>query len=197
MPAGHSTTISILWIDGEAAAVGGDSVDGDAAVDGRQETSTERADRNFNELLQELRVAQTGVQILFAFLLTLPFTDGFAKITAQERGVYLGTLIATALATSCLIAPVSHHRILFRRRRKPELVNVASRLALAGLAFLLISVVGSVYLIFDVVVGTGVAGVIAGAIGLWLLLVWYVYPLAQRRTRHKPAVGHVGGGSHP
>jgi hypothetical protein len=197
MPAGHSTTISILWIDGEAAAVSGDSVDGDAAVDGRRETCTERADRNFNELLQELRVAQTGVQILFAFLLTLPFTEGFGKITAQERGVYLGTLIATALATSCLIAPVSHHRILFRRRRKPELVNVASRLALAGLAFLLISVVGSVYLIFDVVVGTGVAGVIAGAIGLWLLLVWYVYPLAQRRARQKPAVGHVAGGSHP
>jgi hypothetical protein len=182
-------------ISGWVAAVADDSVEGDVAIDGRHETSSERADRNFNELLQELRVAQTGVQILFAFLLTLPFTQGFPKISAQERWVYLGTLIATALATSCLIAPVSHHRILFRRRRKPELVNVASRLALAGLGFLLVSVVGSVYLIFDVVVGTGLSGVIAAVIGLWLLLIWYGYPLLQRRRLGQSAVGRAAGDS--
>jgi hypothetical protein len=188
-------TTSIVRVGGEVVIVGDDKVSDDAAVDGRNETSVERADRNFNELLQELRVAQTGVQILFAFLLTLPFTQGFAKINAQERGVYLCTLIATALATSCLIAPVSHHRILFRRRRKPELVDEASRLALAGLAFLLISVVGSVYLIFDVVVGTGMAGVFAGAIGLWLILIWYVQPLVRRRSLPEATVGRVAGGS--
>jgi O-antigen/teichoic acid export membrane protein len=157
---------------------------GDVAPDGRDETETERADRNFNELLQELRVAQTGVQILFAFLLTLPFTQGFVKIDAEQRVVYLATLIATALATSCLIAPVSHHRILFRRRRKPELVDVASRLAIAGLAFLLIAVIGSVYLIFDVVVGVGLAGVIAGALAAWFILIWYAQPLWQLRRRN-------------
>ncbi|HEV7976528.1 DUF6328 family protein [Amycolatopsis sp.] len=175
-----------------------DNAGGDATVDGRQETTTERADRNFNELLQELRVAQTGVQILFAFLLTLPFTQGFPKISVQQRGVYLATLIATALATSCLIAPVSHHRILFRRRRKPELVDEASRLALAGLTFLLISVVGAVYLVFDVVVGTGMAGVVAGAIGLWLLVIWYVQPLLQRRKlAGRSAGGAVSGSRRP
>jgi hypothetical protein len=164
-----------------AAVVRGDVGD-DAAVDGRHETLAERADRNFNELLQELRVAQTGVQILFAFLLTLPFTPGFVKITEQQRLVYLATLIATALATSCLIAPVSHHRILFRRRRKPEIVDQASRLALAGLTFLAIAVVGAVYLIFSVVVGVGMAGVVAGAIGAWLFIIWYVQPLLLRRS---------------
>jgi hypothetical protein len=187
-------TISVVCADGEVAAVGEDQAGGDAAVDGRQETRAERADRNFNELLQELRVAQTGVQILFAFLLTLPFTQAFPKISSQERGVYLGTLIATALATSCLIAPVSHHRILFRRRRKPELVDEASRLALAGLTFLMISVVGSVYLIFSVVVGTGAAAVVAGAIGLWLLLIWYVQPLLLRRSLPRSSVLRETGG---
>jgi hypothetical protein len=177
------------------AIVDDGSASGDAAVDGREETSAERADRNFNELLQELRVAQTGVQILFAFLLTLPFTQGFVRINAQQRGVYLCTLIATALATSCLIAPVSHHRILFRRRRKPELVDEASRLALAGLTFLLISVVGSVYLIFDVVAGTGMAGLVAGAIGLWLVVIWYVQPLLARRSIPHPPVSRVADDS--
>ncbi|GII21662.1 DUF6328 family protein [Planosporangium mesophilum] len=168
-----------------------DNAGGDAAVDGRTETPTERADRNFNELLQELRVAQTGVQILFAFLLTLPFTQNFARITEQQRTVYLGTLIATALATSCLIAPVSRHRLLFRRRRKPELVDEGSRLAIAGLAFLLVAVVGSVYLVFDVVVDTGVAAVVAGAIGAWLVLIWYVLPLLQRRKLPREDPGRV------
>src|SRR3954471_14600096 len=89
------------------------SRNGDVAEDGRHETAAQRADRNFNELLQELRVAQTGVQILFAFLLSLPFTQRFGQLTAEERVVYLITLLATALATACLIAPVSHHRVLF------------------------------------------------------------------------------------
>jgi Family of unknown function (DUF6328) len=160
------------------------SADGaDATADGRNETETERADRNFNELLQELRVAQTGVQILFAFLLTLPFTQRFGKVDAEQRSMYLGTLLATALATACLIAPVSHHRILFRRRRKPEIVDAANKLAQAGLAFLLLAVIGAVYLIFDVVVGSGLAGVIAGALAAWFVLVWYVQPLLQLRRR--------------
>ncbi|GAA1788585.1 DUF6328 family protein [Planosporangium flavigriseum] len=184
-----------MGIDGEVAAVIQDRVGGDAAVDGRRETRAERADRNFNELLQELRVAQTGVQILFAFLLTLPFTDGFGKINSEQRVVYLVTLIATALATSCLIAPVSQHRILFRRRQKPEIVNRAGRLALAGLAFLLVAVIGSVYLIFDVVVGVRAAGVVAGMIAAWFVLIWYVQPLLQRRALPRTGVPRVSGGS--
>jgi hypothetical protein len=160
-----------------------DRVGGDAAPDGRDETPTERADRNFDELLQELRVAQTGVQILFAFLLTVPFTQRFGQVTAEQRVVYLITLVVTALATSCLIAPVSQHRILFQRHRKPVLVAVASRLAIAGLAFLLLSVTGSVYLVFDVVEGGWLAGVVGAAVGLWIGLLWFVQPLYLRRRR--------------
>jgi O-antigen/teichoic acid export membrane protein len=153
----------------------------DVAHDGRDETEAERADRNFGELLQELRVAQTGVQILFAFLLTLPFTERFAHLGGEQDGIYLATLVSTALATVCLIAPVSHHRILFRNRRKPELVQVASRLAGLGLVFLWLSMVGAVFLIFDVVVGAG-AGVTASAVlTLVFLAVWYVYPLLRTR----------------
>jgi hypothetical protein len=160
-----------------------DQAGGDAAPDGRDETPAERADRNFNELLQELRVAQTGVQILFAFLLTLPFTVRFGEVTAEQRTVYLITLVLTALATSCLIAPVSQHRILFQRGRKPVLVAVASRLATGGLALLLLSVTGAVYLIFDVVEGGWLAGVIGAVIGVWMLLLWFVQPLYLRRRR--------------
>ncbi len=158
---------------------------GDVAADGRDETEAERADRNFGELLQELRVAQTGVQILFAFLLTLPFTQRFERLDSEDRTVYLGTLLATALATACLIAPVSQHRILFRRHRKPEIVDTASRLAEAGLVLLLAAVLGAVYLIFDVVIGTGIAGVITGALAVWFVLIWYVQPLLQLRQRQR------------
>src|SRR3954470_16354530 len=105
-----------------------------AETDGsqRDETGLERWDRNFIELLQELRVAQTGVQILFAFLLTLPFTNRFGDVSDLDKVVYVITLIASAVATALLIAPVSHHRQVFREGRKPELVSTASRLAKAG-----------------------------------------------------------------
>src|SRR5690349_19971277 len=130
------------------------------ADDGRDETVTERADRNFSELLQELRVAQTGVQILFAFLLTLPFTQRFEHISNDKVAVYLTTLSCTALATVFLIAPVSHHRVVFARRRKPQLVRDSGRMAKIGLVFLWLSIVGAMFLIFDVVVGTVVAVVV-------------------------------------
>src|SRR3954454_2621207 len=138
----------------------GDDVGEDVAGDGRNETVTQRADRNLNELLQEVRVAQTGVQILFAFLLSLPFTQRFSRITAEERVVYLATLLATALATACLIGPVSYHRVLFRQRRKEAIVEAANRLAQIGLAFLGIAVTLSVYLIFQVVAGRPLALVV-------------------------------------
>ena len=152
----------------------------DAAPDGRDETVTERADRNFNELLQELRVAQTGVQILFAFLLTLPFTQRFGKVGDVQQDVYLATLLSTALATVCLIAPVSHHRILFRRGRKPHLVQSGSRLAGFGLFFLWLSMVGAVFLVFDVVAGGGLATGVAAGLAVVFLSVWYVQPLMRR-----------------
>lgn len=163
-----------------AGLVGSRPAAGHAFDDGRRESVNERADRNFNELLQELRVAQTGVQILFAFLLTLPFTQRFAEIRGVDRWVFIMTLVATAVSTACLIAPVSQHRILFGKRLKPQLVRVANRLAQAGLAFLLVSVVGALFLIIDVVIGTSAAVAICIGIAVLFALLWYVQPIRAR-----------------
>ncbi|MEV4134332.1 DUF6328 family protein [Dactylosporangium sp. NPDC049742] len=146
----------------------------------RDESPVERSDRNWTELLQELRVAQTGVQILFAFLLTIPFSQRFAEITAVQRGTYIVTLVLTALATLCLIAPVSHHRILFRRGRKEQLVESSDTLAQIGLVFLWLSVVGAVFLVFEVVVAVSWAIAAAVTLGVLFVLVWYVFPTLKR-----------------
>ncbi|MEV0561626.1 DUF6328 family protein [Dactylosporangium sp. NPDC050588] len=146
----------------------------------RDESPVERSDRNWNELLQELRVAQTGVQILFAFLLTIPFNQRFVEITAVQRATYIVTLVLTALATLCLIAPVSHHRILFRRGRKEQLVESSDTLAQIGLVFLWLSVVGAVFLVFEVVVAVSWAIAAAATLGVLFVLVWYVFPTLKR-----------------
>ena len=104
----------------------------------RDETEDEKADRRYDELLQELRVAQTGVQFLFAFLLTLAFTQRFARITDAQTWLYVGTLLVTAAASALLIGPVPLHRILFRRGLKPRLVRGADAMARAGLVMLLL-----------------------------------------------------------
>ncbi|HEY0537706.1 MAG TPA: DUF6328 family protein [Actinoallomurus sp.] len=153
-----------------------DSTDGD-----RDETGLERWDRNFIELLQELRVAQTGVQILFAFLLTLPFTNQFGDISSLDKAVYVITLVASATATALLIAPVSDHRQVFREGHKPQLVRTASMLAQAGLAALLVAMIGAVFLVLDVVAGLGWAVGLGVAITLLFLALWYVLPKVIRR----------------
>ncbi|MCW2863201.1 MAG: hypothetical protein JWP48_4909 [Actinoallomurus sp.] len=155
-----------------------DSTDGD-----RDESSLERWDRNFIELLQELRVAQTGVQILFAFLLTLPFTNRFGDISSLDKAVYVITLVASATATALLIAPVSDHRQVFREGHKPQLVRTASMLAQAGLAVLLVAMIGAVFLVLDVVAGLGWAVGLGVAITLLFLALWYVLPKVIRRER--------------
>ena len=149
------------------------------------ETEDERADRNFNELLQELRVAQTGVQILFAFLVTLPFTQRFGSVTSGQRVLYLIALVAAGFSMACLVAPVSQHRILFRRGLKPQLVQSGSRLAYAGTAFLLVAVIFALYLIVDVVTGVPVAAVVSAAVGLWAIVAWYLIPLRMRRRARR------------
>jgi O-antigen/teichoic acid export membrane protein len=155
-----------------------------ASGDGRDETPLERWDRNLVELLQELRVAQTGVQILFAFLLTLPFTNRFGAVGPIAKTTYLVTLIAAAAAAALLIAPVSFHRLWFRQGRKPELVRTASALAQLGLACLLVCVVGCVLLVVDVVSGVAWAGALAAAVAGLYVSLWYVLPLL-RRDRHR------------
>jgi O-antigen/teichoic acid export membrane protein len=148
----------------------------------RNETEAQRIDRNYLELLQELRVAQTGTQILFAFLLTMAFTDRFEDITDFQRWVYVATLLSAAVASVLLIGPVPMHRMLFRRQLKNELVNAANRMAIAGLAMLAVALHGAVLLALDVALGGWVPFAAVGALAVWCVLLWYVVPLRYRRT---------------
>lgn len=145
------------------------------------ESSHDRLDRNFNELLQELRVAQTGVQILFAFLLTIPFAPGFAHITRLDKIAYSVTLVATAVAAALLIAPVSYHRLAFRQGRKRELVRAASILAECGTVCLVVAITGGIFVVMDVISNTTMAILAASVIGLIYCGLWYVLPLRHRR----------------
>jgi MFS family permease len=145
-----------------------------------KETEKQRWDRNFADLLQELRVAQTGVQILFAFLLTLPFSSGFPKATAFQKDVYMVALISAAFATALIISPVAFHRALFRQGRKPELVRYAHRMATAGLACMLVSMVSSVLLITDYVLDARWAVILTVVAGGWFLTFWAILPITHR-----------------
>ncbi len=143
--------------------------------------SQETLTRNWDELLQEIRVTQTGVQILTGFLLTVPFSNRFHELTAFQRGVYLAVLAGSVLTTGLVVAPVAMHRVLFRQRRRELLVESGNRFAMAGLAMLALTISGVVLLVVDVVVG-GTAGWLAGgAILLVLTVLWAVVPrLADR-----------------
>jgi hypothetical protein len=151
-----------------------------AAARARDETEAERLDRNFGDLLQELRVAQAGVQILFAFLLTLPFAARFSAIDTFDRVVYIGALFTAALAAASIIAPVAYHRVLFRRGRKPQLVMAAHRMASVGLAFLFISMMGAILLATDVVIGRGWAVALTAVAGVYFVFLWWVLPWRNR-----------------
>jgi hypothetical protein len=146
----------------------------------RDETPTERMDRNWDELLQELKVAQTGVQLQAGFLMTLPFQQRFTQLSAGQRDLYLVAFGFAILATALLVAPVPLHRVLFRRHRKGQLVDSASRLTGAGLISLALSLVAAVALIFDVTLG-GAAG-LAGAVGAAVVIgsLWLVHPVRLR-----------------
>ncbi|MFI9643791.1 DUF6328 family protein [Micromonospora sp. NPDC051925] len=145
-----------------------------------KESEKQRWQRNFADLLQELRVAQTGVQILFAFLLTLPFSNGFSRTSEFQRDVYILALLSAAAATAMIISPVAFHRALFRQGRKPELVRFAHRMASGGLAFMLVAMVSAVLLITDFVLDTGIAVVLTVVTGLWFLTFWVILPFARR-----------------
>jgi hypothetical protein len=148
----------------------------------RGETVDQVLDRNLSELLQELRVAITGVQVLFAFLLGLAFTSRFARMGTFDVALYTLALLSTAFAILLLIAPVSFHRLLFRRRRKATLVAVADRLLMAGLGLLVLAISSAVLLILDVVLGRWPALVGGGAVAVLGVLTWYVLPVRARRV---------------
>ncbi|OKH72390.1 membrane protein [Mycobacterium sp. SWH-M1] len=148
----------------------------------RHETEIERLDRNWASLLQELRVVQTGVQLLTGFLLTLPFQQRFTMLGAKMQVVYLATVSAAVLSTALLIAPVGMHRLLFRRHRLATLVRAAHRCAYTGLLLLGLAVTGMTVIIFDAVAGL-TAALVAGAAALVLFAsFWVVLPLGMRRT---------------
>jgi hypothetical protein len=159
------------------------SRDSDGGDPTREETKNERMDRNWDELLQELRITQTGIQILTGFLLTLPFQHPFIELDEYQRNVFLVTVSLAAAATGLIVAPVSFHRMLFRQREKPLLVRAGDLLARAGLTLLALAVSCVALLIFDVVVSR-LAGVLASASLLAFFAVcWFVAPLAILRTR--------------
>jgi hypothetical protein len=148
----------------------------------RDETEFERLDRNLIELLQEVRVVQTGVQVLFAFLLTVPFSARFDEITDFQRGAYFAALVGTAAASVLLIAPTSVHRILFRRGQKEYMVELSNRLAMGGLLALAVAMIAAMLLVSDVMFGLAVAIVVGVMTALAFGLVWGGLPLRRRRA---------------
>jgi hypothetical protein len=150
---------------------------------GRLETEQERVDRNLSELLGELRVALPGVQVLFAFLLVVPFNQRFVEVTPFEKKVYFVTLMCTAMASVLLIAPSVHHRIAFRRQDKENIVLVANRFAVAGSVFLAIAMTGVILLVTDVLFGTLVTVLATGLVAVTFAIVWYAVPIRRRLRR--------------
>jgi hypothetical protein len=174
--------VAAAYVRRNAAATGSPEDDsGQDASQQDEESKQEKLTRNWNELLQELRVTQTGVQILTGFLLTIPFTDKFSSLDDQQRTIYLCVLVGSVVTTCMIVAPVAFHRILFRQHEKSWLVRAANMCARAGLALLAIVSSGVVLFVFDVVLGT-TAGVIASALvfGLFIVL-WLGTPLLARR----------------
>jgi len=140
----------------------------------------ERADRNLSELLQELRVALPGVQVLFGFLLTVPFTDRFQALTMVQERLYFATLLSTALATAFLVAPTANHRLLFRKRDKEHIVMSSNRLATAGVGFLALSICGVILLVSDVVFDAPTSVIATCAKAVVFAWLWFVLPLIRR-----------------
>jgi len=154
---------------------------------GRTETPVERSDRNLSELLQELRVALPGVQVLFGFLLTVPFTQRFKELTSFQEKLYFATLLSTALTTVLLVAPTASHRLLFRKREKEYLVTVSNRLAIAGIATLAISMCSVILLISDVLFNAPTPLIATAGAAFVFGTVWFVAPLLRRaRMRDEP-----------
>jgi hypothetical protein len=151
----------------------------------RGEKPLQRADRNFGELLQELRVAQTGVQILFAFLLGLSFTTRFSAISEFQLYAYVATLVSSAITTALLIAPVAAHRLQFQCGHKVQLVRLVHRCLIAGLITLLVTVLGAMLLVLDVALNTPTAITITAVLAVCFLALWVGVPGLLRFGRDR------------
>jgi uncharacterized protein DUF6328 len=151
--------------------------------DPRQESAAERDDRNLSELIQELRVVSLGVQVLFGFLLSLPFTTRFTSLGTGQRDLYLASLTLSAIATVLLIGPVAYHRLVFRQGLKGPLVRYANLMAILGLAAVGAAVLTAVLLVISYVAGWLPAALIAGLTACLLACLWFAVPLARHRER--------------
>jgi membrane-bound acyltransferase YfiQ involved in biofilm formation len=146
----------------------------------REETEHERLDRELNQLLNELRVAMPGVQVLFAFLLAVPFQQRFSEVTDFQRDVYFVTLLAAAAASALFIAPTAYHRLMFRARDKPMLIMLSSKLAVAGLACLALAMNGAVLLVTDVMFDSTTVAVTVAVTATLYIGLWFVLGLVRR-----------------
>jgi Family of unknown function (DUF6328) len=144
------------------------------------ENEYERKARELGELLQELRVMLPGVQVLFAFLLTVPFSARFGYLTAVQQAVFFGTLLCTALSAGLLLAPSAHHRLLWRQQAREHRLRVANRLAIAGMVLLVVAMVGVMFVITDLLFGSVAAAVATAAVSGFFLYVWFLMPLRYR-----------------
>jgi Flp pilus assembly protein TadB len=146
---------------------------------GRKESDQERLDRNLQEMLGELRVALPGVQVLFAFLLVVPFNQRFGQVTEFQKTLYLITLLFTTASSICLIAPTAHHRLEFRQQDKENIVTTGNRIVVVGLGLLAIAMTGAVLFVTDVVYGTTTTVAAAAAVALAFTVLWFVIPLRR------------------
>lgn len=165
---------------GEVVSQASDATAARPTNDGRDETRLEQLDRNTIELLNELRVAGTGIQVLLAFLLVAPFDSRFSRLSAFERYDYFVTLVCIAVAAALLIAPSIHHRILFRHHQKPYLLRVGNQAMIVAMVFLAVGLTGILVLISDMMFG-GTAATVAGVIAaVAIAAVWFAVPLRRR-----------------
>jgi Family of unknown function (DUF6328) len=144
------------------------------------EDKKQRVDRELIELLNELRVALPGVQVLFAFLLTVPFAQRFADVSGLQRGVFFVALLATAIASVLFITPTAYHRLRWREPDKERMLFTANRLTIAGAVFLAIAMAAAVFLVTDVIYGTWQAALISAAVGGLLAWFWFGLPLSRK-----------------
>jgi preprotein translocase subunit Sss1 len=145
-----------------------------------EERESERNSRRLLELLQEVRVATAGVQILFGFLLAVPFQQGFEQISSFQRHIYLVVLVCTALSSALLIAPTAVHRLLFRGGHKPAIIEYANHMVIYGLVLLAVAMVGVVLLLTHVIFGTAAAIAITVPVAAVFVATWFVFPLVRR-----------------
>jgi pilus assembly protein TadC len=139
----------------------------------------DRTERQMAELLQELRVALPGVQILFAFLLTVPFAQGFTRVTSFQKDLFFATLLCTALSTACLIAPTATHRLRFHQRDRNYVIEVAHKLTIAGLFFLALAIIGAVALITDFLYDGAARWIWPALVAVVIAALWFVRPMAR------------------